>query len=102
MTRLLLLLVVWLAANCAHAQQQGYFEPQAPPVVAVPQPPVVVQPPPIVYQPPPQLIPIQPHGVWMPVRRPTLIGNMLFGPVWTFVPYQRPPQPPPQQYPPPQ
>lgn len=88
------LILLLAAVACASGQMQGHFAPQPPPVVAVPQPPAVYDPPPVVYQPPPRLVPVQPQGIWVPVRRPTAIGNLLFGPVWTFVPSA----PPPQQY----
>lgn len=90
--KLSLAIVLMLVAVRAQAQPQSYFAPQPPPVVAVPQPHVVYQPPPVVYQPPPVYVPVAQQGVWVPIRRPTAIGNFLFGPVWTFVP-----TPPPQQ-----
>lgn len=89
-------IVLWSLFACSvrvYGQPlQGEFAPQPPPVVAIPQPPYYVQPAPVLVQPPPRLVPTVPQGVWVPVRRPTGIGNFLFGPVWTFIP-----TPPPQQ-----
>lgn len=110
MREALAILVLYFAAvlciSQAEAQPQGRFAPrpegqyyQAPPVV-VQQPPVVVQPPPQVYLPPPTFVPTP--GVWVPVRRPTWVGQWLFGDVYYFVPTPPqqsapPPFPPPEQ-----
>lgn len=105
---------VWLAVllslsasfcvSRSEAQQQGHLAPrqqgryyQSPPVV-VQDPPVVVQPAPRVYIPPPTFVPTP--GVWVPIRRPTDIGQFIFGPVWTFYPtppQEQPSVPPPMQ-----
>lgn len=50
-------------------------------------------PPPTYY--PAYYVPVQPVG-YVPVARPTWIGNFIFGPLWLPV-YQQPPAPAPQR-----
>lgn len=48
---------------------------------------------PVIYTPP------QPAGVWVPYRRPNPVGDLLFGPIWIWMPVHQcqPQQPLPQQ-----
>lgn len=96
-------IVVKLALFCASAYGQplqGEFAPQPPQVIAIPQPPMVYDPPPVLIQQPPRLVPVAPQGQWIRVRRPTGLGQFLFGDMYVFIPAPPPQQQ--QQMPPPQ